>query len=74
MGGLYEGLPKLTIHRPTAKRLLKAFVRAEITLTRIQTGEHVRWHIIPLAPLLENILGYLGLSPTLYTRLIENST
>ncbi len=74
MGGLYEGLPKLTTARPMAKRLLKAFVRAEITLTQIQMGEHVRWHITPLSPLLEKILGYLGLSPSLYTRLIENST
>jgi len=74
MGGLYSGLPKLTTARPTAKRLLKAFVRAQITLTRIQMGEYVRWHITPLSPLLEKILGYLGLSPSLYTRLIENST
>jgi transposase len=74
MGGLYEGLPRFTTDRPTAKRLLKAFVRAEITLTRIQMGEYVRWHITPLSPLLEKILGYLGLSPSLYTRLIENST
>ena len=74
MSGLYSGLPKLTTDRPTAKRLLKAFVRAEITLTRIQMGEYVSWHITPLSPLLEKILGYLGLSPSLYTRLIENST
>jgi transposase len=74
MGGLYEGLPKLTTARPTAKRLLRAFVRAEITLTRIQMGEYVRWHITPLSPLLEKILGYSSLSPSLYTRLIENST
>lgn len=70
MSGLYKGLPKLTTARPTAKRLLKAFVREEITLTQI----HVRWHITPLTPLLEKILGYLGLSHSLYTRLIENST
>ena len=74
MGGLYEGLPKLTTARPTAKRLLRAFVRAGITLTRIQMGEYVSWHITPLSPLLEKILGYLHLSPSLYTRLIENST
>jgi transposase len=74
MGGLYEGLPKLTTARPTAKRLLRAFVRAEITLTQIQMGEYVSWHITPLSPLLEKILGYLDLSPSLYTRLIENST
>lgn len=74
MGGLYEGLPGFTTDRPTAKRMLKAFVRSEIALTRIQMGEYVRWHITPLSPLLEKILGYLGLSPSLYTRLIENST
>jgi transposase len=72
--GLYEGQPKRATDRPTGVRLLKAFARAEITLTQIQLGERSFWHITPLSGLLERILGFLGLSPSLYTRLVENSS
>ena len=71
---LVPGQPKRATDRPTAKRMLQAFVRDEITLTRLQIGEHVFWHLTPLSPLLERILAYLGLSVTWYTRLIQNST
>jgi transposase len=74
LAGLYEGQPKRATDRPTGTRLLKAFARAEITLTRIQLGGQYLRHITPLAPLLERILGYLGLSTLLYTRLAENSS
>jgi transposase len=72
--GLYEGQSKRATDRPTGVRLLKAFARAEITLTRIQLGKKYLWHITPLTGLLEQILGFLGLSPSLYTRLAENSS
>jgi transposase len=74
LAGLYEGQPKRATDRPTGTRLLKAFARAEITLTRIQLGGQYLWHITPLSPLLDRILGYLGLSTLLYTRLVENSS
>ena len=45
---LYAGQPTRTTAQPTALRLLAAFARAEITLTRIQTGTHCVWHITPL--------------------------
>jgi transposase len=72
--GLYEGQPRRTTDRPTGVRLLKAFARAEITLTRIEMGPQVMWHITPLSGLLERILAYLGLSTALYQRLAENSS
>lgn len=67
--GVYEGLPSHETSRPTATRVLRLFARAQITLTCIQTADVVRRHITPLSSKLERILVYLGLSPSLYTRL-----
>ena len=72
--GLYEGQPRRVTDAPTAPRLLKAFVRAEITLTRIESGGQHLWHVTPLSGLLERILAHLGLSKALYERLAENSS
>ncbi len=72
--GLYPQEPKRTTDQPTAARLLKAFARAEITLTRITLGTASHWHLTPLSVQLIRILAYLGLSPSIYTRLIENSS
>ena len=74
MSGLYEGQPSRKTTRPTGVRLLKAFARGEVTLTRIQMGEQYSWHITLLSSLQKQILAYLKLSPSLYKRLIENSS
>ena len=73
LSGLYAGQPTRTTNQPTATRLLTAFARAEITLTRIETGNQTLWHITPLSAMLERVLTSLGLSVALYTRLAENS-
>lgn len=96
--GLYEGQPNRTTARPTGKRILKAFARAKITWTWVETvpapeaplpegpevesgsaGREVAvsWkvaHITPLSPLLERLLHYLRLPPSLYTALAYNSS
>lgn len=72
--GLYEGQPKRTTDRPTGVRLLKAWARAEITLTQIKMDDQVSWHIPPLSSLLEQVLTSLGLSASLYQCLAENSS
>jgi len=74
MSGLHAGQPSRKTTRPTGVRLLKAFARGEVTLTRIQMGKQYSWHITPLANLQKQILTYLKLSPSLYKRLIENSS
>ena len=66
---LYEGQPGRTTDRPTGRRLLKAFARTEITLTRIETADGLDWHITPLQPWQESVLAYLGLPTSLYSRL-----
>jgi transposase len=72
--GLYDGQPKRSTQRPTATRLLKAVARTEITLTRVDLGAQSLWHLTPLPAWVVQVLGYLGLSVALYTRLLENST
>lgn len=98
VAGLYEGQPNRTTARPTGKRLLKAFARAKITLTWVETalvpevplpersGARARGsepqatetgkgvHITPLSPLLERLLHYLRLPPSLYSDLAYNSS
>jgi len=74
LAGLYDGQPKRTTQRPTAARLLKAVARTEITLTRVDVGGQSLWHVTPLPAWVIQVLGYLGLSVALYTRLLENSS
>jgi len=72
--GLYPGQAKQVTDRPTAKRVLGAISRAEITLTRMVSGGEVHWHLKTLPVLVKQVLGYLGLSEAVYTRLVINSS
>jgi transposase len=74
VASLYEGQPTRTTDRPTGKRLLQAFARAEITLTevRVDAGQH--WYLTPLSPLHKQLLWYLRLPVSLYTALAYNSS
>jgi len=74
LSGLYAGQPTRTTTQPTAVRLLAAFARAEITLTRIQTGTSCVWHLTPLSVLLDNVLTCLGLPSSLYTSLAADTS
>jgi transposase len=47
LAGLYEGQASRTTDRPTATRLLEAFARAEITLTRVELSGQLLWPITP---------------------------
>jgi transposase len=72
--GLYPGQASRTTDRPTALRVLGAIARAGITLTRVGVGNDCRWHLTPLPDLLKCVLAYLGLSESVYTRLVINSS
>jgi transposase len=72
--GLYVGQPQRATAQPTAPQLLGAIARAEITLTRVEWGGAAHWHLTPLPLLLERTLACLGLTASVYQRLIENST
>ena len=71
--GLYPGQAKRVTARPTAKRVLEAVSRARITLTQVEVGGAVHWHLAPLPKLVKQVLGYLGLSEAVYNRLVINS-
>jgi len=67
--GLYEGQKVRSTDRPSGRRLLGAFYRAEVTLTRIRSPNQDIYHVTPLPPLLSAILRHLGLSDATYTNL-----
>jgi transposase len=71
--GLYPGQAKRTTERPTAKRVLEAIAGAGLTLTRVGSNERCGWHLTGLPVLVKQVLGYLGLSDEIYTRLVINS-
>jgi transposase len=73
LAGLYPGQPKRTTDRPTAKRVLEAIAGVGLTLTRVGEGEGSGWHLTALPVLVKRVLGYLGLSEEVYTRLVINS-
>jgi transposase len=72
--GLYPGQATRVTDRPTAKRVLEAISRAQITLTQVERGDERRWHLKALPELVTRVLGYLGLSHDVYTRLVINSS
>jgi transposase len=67
LAGLYAGNPQRATDRPTAERLLEAF--QDITLTLIKGPHQTDRHVTALSPLQQRILGILGFSSALYTRL-----
>jgi transposase len=73
LAGLYPGRAKRTTDRPTAQRVLEAIGRTGLTLTQVGNGEGCRWHRTALPVLVKRVLGYLGLSDEVYTRLVINS-
>jgi transposase len=74
LAGLYEGSPTRTTERPTGTRILQAFARAQLTLTRVERGRSISWHLTPLTPLHEQLLRHLHLPTSLYTALADNSS
>ncbi len=72
--GLDAGQAKRETDRPTGKRILHAFARAQITLTRVVLNEQAIWHLTALSEVHELVLRYVRLPVTLYTALINNSS
>ena len=72
--GLYAGQATRETDRPTGKRILQAFARAQITLTRVVADHQTTWYITALSELHMQVLHYLRLPVTLYTALVNNSS
>jgi transposase len=73
LAGLYPGQAKRTTESPTAPRVLKAIAGKGMTLTEVGSDRGSRWHLTAVPVLVKQVLGYLGLSEEVYTRLVTNS-
>jgi transposase len=73
LAGLYPGQAKRVTDRPTAQRVLAAIAGLGLTLTHVGSDEGCCWHLTALPVLVKRVLGYLGLSDEVYTRLVINS-
>jgi transposase len=69
--GMHEGQKNKLEGKPTAKRMLRAIARLEMTLSLIQFGDKQWWYLPELPKLLLRVLSLLGLSPSLYTDLVN---
>jgi transposase len=74
VAGLYEGAPTRTTERPTGTRILRAFARAQLTLTHMRMGRRTVGYLTPLSPLHEQLLRHVHLPTSLYTALAYNSS
>jgi transposase len=74
LAGLFPGQPTRSTPAPTGRRLLAAFARAEVTLTRVAVGGEVHWHVTGLSDLLRSILAHAGLSHMLYEEIASGSS
>lgn len=69
--GMKIGAPKQETATPTATSLLKKVASEEITLTRIATKEQATYHLTTITPIVQKILGHLGLNSCIYDCLTE---
>jgi len=70
--GLYPEHPNKQTSRPTAERLLGAF--SNLTLTIIEVRGECFGYAPPLNTLQQEIISLLGLSPDIYSGLVDNSS
>src|SRR5947209_7901884 len=72
LAGLYAGNPKRATTQPTTERLLEAF--QEIFLTILLEPHQTRRHLTALSALQQRVLALLEFSPTIYSKLGEDSS
>lgn len=67
--GYYSGQPGRQTDSPSGQRILETVTRQRLTLFGTKTLTGTEWQLAPLPEIVKQILGFLGLSETLYTRL-----
>jgi transposase len=72
LAGLYVGNPKRATTQPTTERLLEAF--QEVFLTIVVEPHQTRRHLTALSALQQRVLVLLEFSPTIYSKLCEDSS
>lgn len=69
--GLYPGNPRRATQQPTAEKILGAFENLTVTLFEIRGNSYA--HVCELNFLQRQIIGCLGLSPNIYSGLVDSS-
>jgi transposase len=69
--GYYSGQPGRQTDRPSGQRILETVTRQRLTLFGTKTLTGTEWQLTPLPEIVKQILGFLGLSETLYTSLTQ---
>jgi transposase len=69
--GYYSGQPGRRTDRPSGQRILETVTRQRLTLFGTRTRTAMLWRLPELPEIVQQILGYLGLSETLYTGLTQ---
>jgi transposase len=69
--GYYSGQPGRQTDRPSGQRILETVTRQQLTLYGTKTRTGTEWQLATLPEIVRQILGFLGLSETLYTRLTQ---
>ncbi len=69
--GYYSGQPGRVTDRPSGERILETITRQRLTLYGVKTATTTEWQLTPLPEVVQQILGFLGLSETLYTDLAQ---
>ena len=72
LAGIYPGNPTRATVRPTTELMLRAF--EGLTLTGVEEARWVSYHLTPLSPVQQRILGLLGFAPEIYLRLSQHSS
>jgi transposase len=67
--GYYSGQPGRQTDNPSGQRILETVARQRLTLFGTLTLTGTDWQLAPLPEIVKQILGFLGLSETLYTNL-----
>jgi transposase len=71
--GYYSGQPGRQTDRPSGQRILETVTRQRVTLFGTTTRTGTEWQLAPLPEIVKQILGFLGLSETLYTSLTQSA-
>ena len=72
--GLYPGLPTKAQEHPTAKAVLAAIARMDVTAITVEIGPQSHRQLTALPPLLLSILTHLKLDPEIYLVLASDSS
>jgi len=69
--GYYSGQPGRQTDSPSGQRILETVTRQQLTLYGTKTRTGTKWELATLPEIVRQLLGFLGLGETLYTKLTQ---